>query len=566
MNQENEYNKKFINNNNLFNIEESLEKEQIKKLYHMERLQSKLSLRKKKLNVKLLNKRKIFFKNDENKKIDLESNSITDLFLKIEKEYKNEDKLIAILTQIEYIVDPNLNSKNNILDEDELTNIGFLEKIYNIIIIYINSPNVIFYISKSLLSTCLLLKSDDSSDNSELLVDKKETLNKRGYFISSDKYITVYNIILEKYLKSSEKIAQYMILFIAKVAEEEKINQISLYLSQTLNYIIESIDINNSSDKLFGIKIMCLSKFENSLIYENNFELSLKIQKIYIDIFLNNNSFDLFKDLNKEYDDTDLLYNFLKIIENTSSEGKNKKLIENMIKSNILEFLIDNFINANPILIEIIINILIDITNSESEIGKRLINIGIIKYLVIIATDKTFPYELRQASLVPIYNLMDINLWQLVLFGQKVLKVYCSLLNEQDIQPGIFQEISYGLMQMIIFCKDEEECMNIIIEEYYIIQLLCKSIKQIIINFKYQNQYNCFESFCYIIFELLSRYDDLTEKIISIFLKSGGEEILDLISSSILNIDLEDDDSKEKNAIISIENYVAMIKEKIKDI
>ena len=542
MNQENEFNKQFINNNNLFNIEESFEKEENKKLYHIERLQTKLSLRKKKLNEKLLNKRKIYFKNDENKKIDLESNSITDLFLKIEKEYKNEDKLIGILTQIEYIVDPNLNSKSNILDEDELINIGFLEKIYNIIIIYINSPNVIFYISKILLSTCLLLKSDDSNDNSELLVDKEETLNKRGYFISSDKYITVYNIILEKYLKSEEKIAQNMILFIAKVAEDEKMNQISLYLSQTLNYIIESIDINNNSDKLFAIKIMCLSKFENSLIYENNFELSLKIQKIYIDIFLNNNSFDLFKNLNKEYDDTDLLYNFLKIIENTSSEGKNKKLIE------------------------IIINILIDITNAESEIGKRLINIGIIKYLVIIATDKTFAYELRQASLVPIYNLMDINLWQLVLFGQKVLKVYCNLLNEQDIQPGIFQEISYGLMQMIIFCKDEEECMNIIIEEYYIIQLLCKSIKQIIINFKYQNQYNCFESFCYIIFELLSRYDDLTEKIISIFLKSGGEEILDLISSSILNIDLEDDDSKEKNAIISIENYIAMIKEKIKDI
>ena len=100
MNQENEFNKQFINNNNLFNIVENFEKEENKKLYHIERLQTKLSLRKKKLNEKLLNKRKIYFKNDENKKIDLESNSITDLFLKIEKVYKNEDKLIGILTQI----------------------------------------------------------------------------------------------------------------------------------------------------------------------------------------------------------------------------------------------------------------------------------------------------------------------------------------------------------------------------------------------------------------------------------------------------------------------------------
>ena len=185
-------------------------------------------------------------------------------------------------------------------------------------------------------------------------------------------------------------------------------------------------------------KIRCLSQFSTHLIYETNLELSLKIQKIYLDIFLNREKYELFRDINgKEYDGNNFFFNFMKLIENTACCSENI-FVENLIKSNILEFLMDNSFNKEPNKIETIIDILIDITSADSTIGKRLINIGLIRYLKNIINDKTFPEDLRQTALVPINNLFsDENLWNIVLFGQKILEMFCSLLNDPDIKSGI---------------------------------------------------------------------------------------------------------------------------------
>ena len=69
----------------------------------------------------------------------------------------------------------------------------------------------------------------------------------------------------------------------------------------------------------------------------------------------------------KEFDENNLLYNYLKLIENTACCYQ-KIFVENLIKSNIIEFLIDNLNNKDYELIKIIINILIDLTNAESDL------------------------------------------------------------------------------------------------------------------------------------------------------------------------------------------------------
>ena len=563
MNKKNEDNNIIINDisNNLKKIEKEKQKEK-NNIFNLERCQTKLSLRKKKLNEKILNKRKIYFEfeNREEKKINIKNASLKNIISKIDEEYKKEDKILELLTQIFYILEQKYN--DNKFNIDDLINNNYIEKINNLIKIYINSPKIIFYITKILFISSLLFYLDNSFDDSNILYDEKEELNKTGYFVSSDKYIDEYNKILKLYLKN-EEIANNMILFIESIITEQEINQLILAKGFTLNYIIESIDPTNFSDKLFKLKVRCLSKFENRLIYENNLEISLKIQKIYIDIFLNHSNFDLFKDFNKEFDENNLLYNYLKLIENTACCYQ-KIFVENLIKSNIIEFLIDNFINKDYELIKIIINILIDLTNAESDLGKRLINIGIIKFLIIIIKDKTFPLKLREASLVPINNVIDLNLWKSVFFEQKILIMFCDLLNDQDIKPGIFYEICYGFHHLVYYCKEEQEILNIILEEYFIIQLICKAMKQII-NIKYEKIYICFEYFCSFVFELLSNFDDkLTKKIITIFLKSGGDEILDSILSSYYNVDLEMSKSEEEKRINNAYNIVDLIKEKIK--
>ena len=231
----------------------------------------------------------------------------------------------------------------------------------------------------------------------------------------------------------------------------------------------------------------------------------------------------------------------------------------------------DNPFNKNPKIIETIIDILMDITYVDSALGKRLINIGVIRYLKSIITDKSFPADLRQASIVPINNLFaEPNLWKFILFDNKVFEMFYSLLNDPDIKSGILMEILSGLNQMLYYYKNEEEedKLNIILDKYFIIQLICKAIKQIIDTNKIDKIMNlCFNHFCCFILYLLANYNDdnLIKKVITRFQNSGGEEIFDLIIHIYSNINYEDikvDNNNKENTLTMIN----IIKDKIKDL
>ena len=38
--------------------------------------------------------------------------------------------------------------------------------------------------------------------------------------------------------------------------------------------------------------------------------------------------------------------------------------------------------------------------------------------------------------------------------------MFCDLLNDQDIKPGIFYEICYGFHHLVYYCKEEQEICN----------------------------------------------------------------------------------------------------------
>ena len=255
---------------NIFNNDYKNKKqnEEDQKIYSIERCQMKLSLRKKKLNEKILNKRKLDIKNMETEHINFGkliflNDSITNLISKIEIKYKEQQKITDLLSNISYIIEQKYKNFNEQLISniykftgEDLINASIVEKICNLVQPYINSRLVILYISRILLFSCLIINKDLQINDTDIFFEEKENLNKSGYFISSDKYIETYNKIFEVYLNKDFDITNNMIIFIGSIANEQETNQKSLYISGTFKYILESVDISNDTKNIFLIVIL----------------------------------------------------------------------------------------------------------------------------------------------------------------------------------------------------------------------------------------------------------------------------------------------------------------------
>lgn len=543
--------------------------------FNNERCKMKLFLRKKKMNEKIFNKRKkeahsLLYPRIHREKFIMLNESFINLISKIQTEYKDEKKLLILLNKISYIIEQKYNDKNTeIVHEifnfttDDLINNNWAYNLCNLSKIYFKSPNVIEFISRIFLNSCLLINNDLENEETNILYDEKETLNRSAYFISSDRYIDVYNKILSLYLNENFTISVNMINFIGQIAKNEKSNQLSLYVGGTMKLILDSINTEKTEDKLLKEKIWCLSKFEVEKLYETNLELVLKIQNIYIDIYQNKEKYELFNDINEEVDDNNFLYNYLKLIENSVGCIENI-VVENLIKSNLIEFLIDNFINKDIEFNNIIIKILINLSNSESNLCKRLINIGVIKYLKNIIKDKTLPVIIREIAFYPINNFIyDLQLCNLVMFEQKVFQLsYDILSNDEDLEPLIFKEILTGFDELVI--KNQNSILSQLINKYKIIQLICKRMKKIM-NLKIYLE--VLDKFCNFFIALMDNNDnDLINQIIIIFQNSEGEEILDKILIFVSKISSDEIDKEDANLISNITAMSEIIKDKIKDI
>ena len=562
-----------INNNNN-------DEKQSFKLYNIERYETKLSLRKKKLNEKLLKRRIIDEQNIENQKSQIDkfillNISFNELISKIAVDYNDEDKLIDLLNKISYIIENKYRSKqaginliHNIYDftGNDLIENNWADNLCTLTKMYFKTKEVIKYVSRILLFSNLLINKDSENNITEnTCLEEKDMLNETEYFVSSDKYIDVYNKILEIYLKTDTQISYNMIIFIGNIANDNKNNQINLFLGGTLKYIIDSIDIEKDSKKILEEKIWCLSKFDLCEKYEVNLDLSLSIQKIYLDIFLNKNKYELLNTINQEINENNFLFNYLKIIENTSYCIQDL-FVENIIKSNILEFLMDNInVNNDPILLEIIIMILRNITTTDFNIEKTLVT-RIVKYLLNIINDKSIDVRLHYNSIVPINNLIqNCKLWNFILFDLNALKIFCNILNYDNINQNLYIEVCMGIEIGLDFC--DNHLYNKLIDEYYIIQLICKSFKQILSFNKTQIiKHQVFVIFCSFILSCLTNGDNgIMEKVAKIFQNVGGEDILDNILNIYSNFKIDNSSKDEQEDINNIIELTEAISEILKN-
>ena len=577
------------NNQNIFQNDDFKENELVQ--MNQERYKTKLTLRKKKLAEKISQKRNIDYLNSTQlinntlntmqnntiqfnfEKIVKLNESFEDLISKLSTELKDEEKITKLLTNIIIIIEQRIKSESyktkligNIYDfkAQVLPENKLIEKLYHLILIYMKDAEIMELITRLLYLSTLFINIFSVKEDSGLL-DQYGRLNKNGYFLSSDKYIDIYNKIFEIYIKEkNKKIIYFMVIFIANIAENEKGNQEDLCTSGTLNYVINSIDIENDNLHELDMKIWCLSKFDLGEKYNIDLELSLKIQKIYIEIYLNQSKFNLIDKINETMDENNFFYNFLKVIENLSyciQVG----YVEVLYKSNILEFLMDNVNNENQVMINMIIGIFSNLTNADTCLLKRLIDIGGLKFLINILLDKNINNEIRGSTMVSINNLLNEPLlWNKVLFDHNLLKIFCVLLKDKNLDQIIFSEICYGIDIILPFCDTDN--LKIIIDEYYIIQLLCVAMKNII-----ENNKSIFPNYCSIFINLIFKFllednDSLKEDIIFKFKSINGIELIDQIFSKCNEMDTNCLSKEEKHDIENIFNVGQIIKDNIEDL
>ena len=375
-----------------------------------DRYKTKLSLRKKKLQEKISERRKIEYTN--NNIIDTENKfhlkdfiflnmSFKDLINQMLVDYKEKEKIKNLLLKMCNVLKERINSEGitligniyNFNMNDFIEN-NWINNLYRIIILYLKDPEIIVIISRLLCYSSDFFNKDvvNENNNINLLYDKTDHLNRCGYFISSDKYIDLYNKLFDIYLKEkkeiNEEIIYHLVFFIGNLALNEPDNQENLYISRTLNYILDSVDMEKDSNLLIDIKIWCLSKFDLKEKFLIDLDLSLKIQKIYIELFMNQFKFNLFDGINRDMNEDNIFYNFLELIVN-STNCTEVDYVQNLIKSNILEFLMDNINNKSTKIILSILYIFLNLTNAETSLLNRLINIGLIQFFKNIFSDKT---------------------------------------------------------------------------------------------------------------------------------------------------------------------------------
>ena len=545
---------------------------------NQQRYTLKLSLRKKKLSEKISKARKIdymnnYFFSDASSKFQFDkiiylNESFINLISSIATEYKDEEKLKVLLIKILKVIENRCKNYDVKLVENiyqfnsnDLIENNWIDNLYKLILIYLKNNEIIEIITRILFYTCLFMKEDPSLDNE--LYDEKEKLNINGYFLSSDKYVDIYNKLFELYLKDkNQNIINNMILFIANVANEEESNQENLYISGTLNYIINSVDIQKDDMKTIDNKIWCLSKFDLKEKFDIDLNLTLKIQKIYIDIFLNESKFNLLEGIDEKMDFNNIFFNFIRLVENTTYCTQ-VDFVERLIKSNILEFLMDHINNDDQILLNIIINIFINLTNAETSLLNHLINIGVIKYLATILSDKEIKSDFHKMTMVAINNILtDSQLWNKVLFDNGIIKVFCVLLNDEKINPSLLCEICYAFHSVIPYCNDNY--LKMIIDDYFMLQSVCKGMKNIL-TFSHKliepNHCSIFINFIYLLLLKDECNDDLKQDILIKFGSVNGVEIIEQILNILNEIDLSNMPEDEREEINKIINLAEIIKD-----
>ena len=433
-----------------------------------------LSLRKKKLNKKILENRlkyinKDFSKLNDNNKVayltneekdNTISNDIKSKFNKLMLDKNiNENNYLKYLEELfEYI------SKNFIkiielkkINEPLIESI-LLEKIIDNLIIEqkINNKEILNLIL--IIFSCIIFIYNHLH-NGEIY---------KNIFISNEKYIELY---LSLFNIKDEEVIYNSLKFIGLLSHGSKEIMEKLFTENVLEIIVNN-NIYDYEIEIIEIKLWCISQFEMKKIFFENKELCLKMQKLYIFIFNN------FLTKNNDFNDGDeFLINYLKLITNLSY-CIDEEYIKNLLKTNIINFLLDSNINKN-LSKENILTIIGNMNSiSNQKISLDLYQISI-QFLLNIILDKENNDDIKGLSLWCINNFSDYKIICLdIYFNKNFLTINKNyIIKSKIIDENIFYEICFGYHNLIRNINEENKIL--IVKEYNIISLIIQGFKKI---------------------------------------------------------------------------------------
>ena len=470
---------------------------------------------------------------DEDKNITISNikSKFNEILLEANTTEKNFSNILnELLKQFESFIE-----YNKIIDiKGEIIESSVMEKIYENLILhgYINNEEI-------LLNVLLLFSI-------ELFLCNNFTVLKiyKYKFISEDKYINLYSLILKS---SSDEIIYNAYKFIALLAKDSADIFIKLYDYKILEQIINCNKFDNNKE-IIKLKLFCISNFALDSKYNEDFKLSLKIQNLYISIF---NEFII----NKEIENELFLY-FVKTIKNLSF-CSNEIYLQNLLDSNIIQFLI-NFDKKNNSITEDLLTIIGNMSIILNEEILSRLHKEVIEYLLNIIIDDKLNVFLIGLTLWCINNFLEgKNLCYEIFFKNELISIYKNyILNHEVLDENIFKEIclSYNNLSVYIieskqyFLFIKHDLITLIIDGFKKIKEinnLEKTGKNIIeflillftVNDKYISDYNKFT------FESQGGNEYIFNKINNIFLEKGDNGISDNIC---------DENNKDENRLLKI--------------
>ena len=402
-----------------------------------------LSRRKKRINTKLNESRfKFLNKNNENKEINKEDNII------VEGQEKNNPLIKSIKFKFNELLSDKVNTEEKYIFS--------LQELFDNISLFVKNYKM-KTISEPLIES-LVIEQIYNDLMTKKYINNKEILNKvlviyscvafiynhfpntnafKKKFISNTKYINLYISLLDS--QDDEEVIYNIYKFIGLLCHKSFEIMNMLYNEKILDKIIDNNIFDDNID-IIQIKTWCISLFDINIKYNENTNLSLKIQKYYIFVFYNF--------LNKYNCDIELLENFLKVIMNLSY-CIDDEYINKLLDSKLLDFLLNIQIDEN-VLEE---NILIVIGNMNCISNNKILSklyIESIPFLIDILKNNKHNNSIYNLSLWCINNFIYNENLCLDFFLQKnCLSIYKNFIDKETLAENIFIEICIGFKNLI---------------------------------------------------------------------------------------------------------------------
>lgn len=418
-----------------------------------------LSLRKDKLNKKIIEKRTKYINNNNKQIINIfDSNDSFNKKVKskfyefLSNKINKEEKYINTLNELFDIIKKYIQTNNiNSISEPIIESI-ILEKIYNDLTLnkFINNNEILNLLL--IIFSCIIFIYNHFQNTEEF----------KKIFISNDKYIHLYMSLLDI---KDEEVIYNLYKFIGLLCKKSYDITEKLYNEKVLEKIVDN-NIYDEDTEIIKIKIWCISEFCLGKKYDENINISLKIQKLYFFVF--DNYLNITNNI-----DNELLDNWLILIKNLSF-CINKKFMHNLINSKLFQFILKSNLPKDNILTIIGNMSYISNNNILLEIYRLTID-----YLINIILDNKNKNEIISLCLWCINNCMgNVNVSINAFFEKNLLDIYKNIIiKSEKFDENIFYEICIGYKYLINYLDLNKA--YIIIKEYNIMSLIIKGFKKL---------------------------------------------------------------------------------------